>query len=538
MGHFLVCLGAVAALACGAAETRPVVAKRPLTIAKAGANDSAARNHQRAQALLNEGDALVRVSVDEAIEKYRQALRLEPNNLDGLWKVSLAHEKKADWAAVAAMMERAVSVAPNAEYLHLWGRALVESAQASGGGALMELAREPLERCLKTDPKSADCAFLLGEVEWSADHVPIAAKLFTLALRLDPQQARYYESLVWLYSVFKQPEAAEMVLTEGLRQVPVTERNRGQVAAMALLAARLAGARNDALARQAWLDRAESLADDASPELLFELAFGYAEAVLDGTGPRDTEKALRLLNLSVKRICDGALAARYDLRCRDTESFIQRLRVLDTVAPPVASQATAAVAPTALPSGMPVPKLELQPLRAGDAYTVFGASYFLRYRAREVTGKPVAITGYIVKTNFDEAPRCAVHRAGVADPENCHAGIPAFWLGDQPDAAEADCIKVMGFASNYAQLFEAIRLADSQKSNVPYQDAFWGKTIPNPLPAAGAKVTVRGDYGRSFAKVSSGAETNLTMGVLDFIARDLLEPAPELATLPGVKRRK
>jgi tetratricopeptide (TPR) repeat protein len=414
---------------------------------------------------------------------------------------------------------------------------LLELARAGDGGAY-ERAREPLEHCRKADPESADCTYLLGEVELAADHPLVAAELYTVAVRLDPQQARYYEPLAALYRVFKQPLAAEMVLVEGLQRVPVSAANRAELAAMALGAARLAAGRHDGPAAQAWLDRAESLADETSPELLFQLASFYASAVLDAAGPR--EKAVRLLTAFVKRVCRGAVAAKYKDECWVSEGLIQRLDTGDSAVPPVASPRPQPVAPVALSPGMPVAHLELQPLRVGDAYTVWGASYLFRsgVHTREVTAKPIAITGYIVKTNLGEAPRCAVHRSGIADPENCRANIPAFWLGDRPDAAEGDCIKVMGFASNYAQLFEAIRQADSSKPDVPYQDEYWGQTIPNPLPVAGAKVTVRGKYGPSFAKASAGAEMDSTMGLLDFIDRDLLAAGPELATLPGVKRRK
>ena len=34
--------------------------------------------------------------------------------------------------------------------------------------------------------------------------------------------------------------------------------------------------------------------------------------------------------------------------------------------------------------------------------------------------------------------------------------MPAFWVGDSKYAPEADCIKVMGWASNFAQIFDAI----------------------------------------------------------------------------------
>ncbi|MES1184223.1 MAG: hypothetical protein ABUL60_10425 [Myxococcales bacterium] len=537
MRRYSLWLSAVLAVGCGPSGARPVT-KAPVAVVRPDAT-TASRGHERALALLNEGDALLKVSVDGAIEKYQQALELEPGNLDGLWKLACAQEKKEEWAAVDVTLERALRVAPKAEFLRERARALVELAH-DGDTTAYERARALLERCLQIDAKSGDCASLLGEVEVAADHLQLAAERYTRAVQLDPQQMRNYVLLAGIYRIFKQPQQAEMVLAEGLRRAPVNDRTRGELAAMALGAARYAATRNDASAAQSWLEQAEALSDGAAPELLFQLGSMYASTVLEGAGPRDSAKALRVLNLFIKRVCRGAAATKYQQQCWVSESMVQRLAYLDTVTPPAKSEGVKPAVPVALPSGMPVPQLQMQPVRVGDAYTVWGAGYLFRSGKLPsiATKEPVAITGYIVKTNLGQAARCAVHRSGIADPENCRADIPAFWLGDRADAAEADCIKVMGFASNFAQLFEAIRQANSAKPERPYVDEYWGQVIPNPLPVAGAKVTVRGHYGPSFAKASSGAEMDLTMGLLDYVERDVLEPGPDLATLPGVKRRK
>jgi hypothetical protein len=191
----------------------------------------------------------------------------------------------------------------------------------------------------------------------------------------------------------------------------------------------------------------------------------------------------------------------------------------------------------ALPPAANLPK---RPMKNGDTWTVWGASYSLRSRVhrKEVASKRLSIQGYIVKSNIKDAPECAVHKAGKADPENCKAPVPAFWIGDTKDAAEADSIKVMGWASNFAQIFDAIDEFDKGKDNAEYNDANWGVKVPNPLPAAGAKVTVTGQYGVSFSKASSGAEADPFMGVLDFQEMTIQEPAPELATLTGKKRKE
>jgi hypothetical protein len=193
----------------------------------------------------------------------------------------------------------------------------------------------------------------------------------------------------------------------------------------------------------------------------------------------------------------------------------------------------------AKPSLPPAANLPKRPLKNGDTYTVWGASYSLRSRnhRKEVAGKRLSIQGYITKSNMQDAPACAVHKAGKADPESCKAPVPAFWIGDSKDAPESESIKVMGWASNFAQIFEAIDEFDKGKDNAEYNDSNWGVKVPNPLPAVGAKVTVTGQYGVSFSKASSGAEADPFMGVVDFQEMTVQEQAPELATLPGKKRK-
>lgn len=201
--------------------------------------------------------------------------------------------------------------------------------------------------------------------------------------------------------------------------------------------------------------------------------------------------------------------------------------------------APTASVPGPVPS-LPPPRVTREPVRADDAFTVWGAAYYLRsvvHRA-EVTSGTIAVTGYIVRTNLPDAPVCAVHRSGKADPENCFAPIPTFWVGDRPNAPLEDCIRVLGFASNFAQLHDALLQYGSGKSGPPYIDTFWGVELPNPLPAAGARVTVSGQYGTVFAKSSSGAVRDDVMGLLTYGALETREPASVAATLPGMKLKR
>jgi hypothetical protein len=184
----------------------------------------------------------------------------------------------------------------------------------------------------------------------------------------------------------------------------------------------------------------------------------------------------------------------------------------------------------------PVPVLPARAERAGDAFTVWGASLALRsrYQRSSVTERPITITGWIVRTNLAEAPRCAVHAGGVADPPGCTAPVPAFWIGDAPDAAISDSIKVMGWASNFAQIHDAIRTYAHPGAPAHF-DTFWGIAVPNPLPAAGARVRVSGSYGPAFRRASTGIEVDPVMGILTADGIDTVERAPARATLPGMR---
>jgi hypothetical protein len=205
--------------------------------------------------------------------------------------------------------------------------------------------------------------------------------------------------------------------------------------------------------------------------------------------------------------------------------------------------------PRQAPSGVkaslpPVPNVPQKPVKAGDAYTIWGASYYLRSRVhqKEVAGQNIKLTGYITKTNLPDAPECAVHETGKADPEGCNAPVPAFWIADTKDADVKDSIKVMGWASNFAQLYDAIEAQEKNKNKdkkdvEPQMDAFWGVKIPDPLPVKGMKVTVKGTYGTTFTRSTAGAEADPIMGIMTYEELEVLEATEEKATLPGMKKR-
>ncbi len=204
------------------------------------------------------------------------------------------------------------------------------------------------------------------------------------------------------------------------------------------------------------------------------------------------------------------------------------------------------------PNLPPPPSLSTAPIKVGDAYTIYGASHHLRSRIHEkdVTKGPITIEGYIVEENISDAPGCALHKTGKADPENCPGAgqppieIPSFWIADEKGAGkDKPRIRVLGWAKNYATVYEAFEkyknlkeIKDPAKDLV--KDEIWSVDVPYPLPAVGAKVKVTGKYGFVFSKSSTGLVSDPVNGVLTYEKMDVVEPSPEKVTFknkPGSK---
>src|SRR5581483_6048726 len=119
------------------------------------------------------------------------------------------------------------------------------------------------------------------------------------------------------------------------------------------------------------------------------------------------------------------------------------------VDPPYQAHAAWSGAKPTLP---PPPTLPSTPTTIGDAYTVYGAMRQLHLDPAPL-GKEVSIVGIVVQSNLDKPPACAFHKTGKADPENCVTEIPSFRIADA--SGDTFSIRVMGFASNFANVFEA-----------------------------------------------------------------------------------
>lgn len=187
------------------------------------------------------------------------------------------------------------------------------------------------------------------------------------------------------------------------------------------------------------------------------------------------------------------------------------------------------------------PALDNKPLKSGDAYTVYGATHTLRSRIHEkdVNGKEITIEGYIVASNIEEAPACAIHPVGKADPEGCKSEVPSFYIADsKTDDPNAPRIRVLGWAKNFATVFDAMKEyknVKGDKPDHPVKDDMLSVDVPYPLPAVGAKVKITGTYGFTFTKLTTGMVTDPKNGVMTYGSMQVLEPAPAPAAFKNGK---
>lgn len=183
-----------------------------------------------------------------------------------------------------------------------------------------------------------------------------------------------------------------------------------------------------------------------------------------------------------------------------------------------------------------VPSLPNKKKKEGDSWTIWGASHDLRSKVhgKDFEGKTITMIGYIVKTNYKDAPECAIHKTGKADPADCKAPTPAFWIADSKSEKTAT-VAVMGWASNFAQIYSMVEKIDKKDDEAEAMDEFFGVALPNPLPNDGAKVKITGAYGVTYTKSTGGAASNPKYGIMTAEKIEYLEKPPLRAFLPGQK---
>jgi tetratricopeptide (TPR) repeat protein len=278
------------------------------------------RDHIEAIELANEGDKSLAVNTDGAISKYEQALQLDPTSHQIVWKLARAYEKKEDWDKMASTLSKAVQMAPTfASYWEKRGFALSKQAE-SGRQDAWEESKEPLKKCIETDPNRAWCYQLLGEALWWTDDVQGALQNFTKAIEHDPREPYFYVTLAELYEVLRFYPEAGAVLEQGTKNIEATEETREHVYNMYLLTFKVAQVAGDHGKMLAAVERAQAIGGDGHPEAQFNLGSTYA--TMD---PPQKEKAKRLLEAFSNKTCKSEAGKKFKAQCSQANAFLQHL---------------------------------------------------------------------------------------------------------------------------------------------------------------------------------------------------------------------
>ncbi len=278
------------------------------------------RDHIEAINLSNEADAAVTVDTAGAIQKYEQAIQLDPTNHLIVWKLSKAYEKKEDWDKMASALSRAVNTAPQfANYWERRGYALTKLAEGGNPDA-WEDAKEPLKKCIEADPNRAWCHFLLGEAEWWTDNVQAALQSYSAAIEHDPRVPSFYVGLADAYQVLRMYDQAGAVLEQGTNNIEATEESRDHVYNMYLLTFNVAQFAGDKAKMLAAVKHAYEIGGEAHPEAKFHLGSTYASM-----DPPQKEQAKQMLDSFQNTVCKGSKAKQFKAQCAQANSFLQRL---------------------------------------------------------------------------------------------------------------------------------------------------------------------------------------------------------------------
>jgi tetratricopeptide (TPR) repeat protein len=219
-------------------------------------------------------------------------------------------------------LSRAIQVAPTfANYNYRRGYALTRIADKGNPDAYEE-AKEPLKKCIETDPNYAECYYWLGWTLLWTDDEQGALENFSKAIEHDPTGFPYfYPSLAETYIALQLYDEAEKVLKEGTRLItPKDEPAQNALYGMYTLLSTVYQVRGDETERVAVLEKANEVAGERHPEIAFNLGSTYAVM-----NPPKKERALQLLKSFTKRSCSGAGRKQFQALCEQSSDLVQRL---------------------------------------------------------------------------------------------------------------------------------------------------------------------------------------------------------------------
>ena len=303
-----------------------MVKSLPLLVVTVLLVTACSRNNIEAVNLANEGDQAKGSSIDEAISKYDQATKLDPDNTRIWWKLALAYEKKEDWQKMASACTKAEEAAEkadkkktHADYYFRHGYALAQMA-GKGEGSWAD-AKAPFETAIQLDPNLGQAYGELGEVLIHADDEAGAIQNWTKALEVKPDETQYYVLLADEYRRLTMYDQEEQVLREGLSFAKEDDKHLFNMHA---LLGDVYETRADYARAVTEYEAAKKSCDSNKcndhKEAYFYLGASYSEL-----NPPKKNEAIQQLQSFWKITCKGALAAKFGDQCAQSQEIVRRM---------------------------------------------------------------------------------------------------------------------------------------------------------------------------------------------------------------------
>jgi tetratricopeptide (TPR) repeat protein len=274
------------------------------------------RNKQEAIIMANQGDQIVDLDPNGAIEKYDLATQLDPTNHQIFYKLAKAHKKKEEWDKVASTLARATDVAPTfANYW--WERGYALEKQAEKGAISYEECKQSFQKCTEVDPNRDECFYHLGIAHLWTDKEQEALVNFTKAIETRPDQISYYTRLADLYIRLGYDKEGEQVLNAGKEMADPGEHKQELFNIHTLLGG-IFRDRNEIENMVAAFEAAKAVnPDDAGS--LFNIGMGYAML-----NPPKKSQAESMLKAFMSRACKTDKKNTYESECAQASAIVAK----------------------------------------------------------------------------------------------------------------------------------------------------------------------------------------------------------------------